>query len=134
MSLRTVLFATVLMSGLSACDVQPTKVGPGASTSQTVRDDAEREARARTPIKMPPSIAATKQFRCADNTLAFVEFYSDDRSASVKTDPKATAVRVEAPTAGQTMVAEGWSLKGGKADAKVVFSSPGHPKPQSCHV
>ena len=29
------------------------------------------------PVTLPPSIAATKSLRCADNSVVFVDFYSD---------------------------------------------------------
>jgi len=130
MSLRTMLISAVLVSGLAACDAKPTEVGPGAGGQNVV----EKAPASRISVELPPSISASKQYRCADNSLAFVEFYSDGLSASVKTDPQDRSVRIVSPEAGKPMVAEGWSLKGGKDDAKITLQSPKHPKAMSCHV
>jgi hypothetical protein len=125
-----ILLPLAALVALSACDTKPTEIGPGAArTGATPTPTA-----AATPIKLPPSIAASKQYRCADNSLALVEWYSDGLSASVKTDAKASPVRVEAPAAGEAMVGGGYSLKGTKDDANVTFASPAKPKGQRCHV
>ena len=129
--MRIILLTVAAMAGLSACDMKPTEIGPGAEESARARTAPTTPAR---PVTLPPSIAATKQFRCADNSLALVEFYSDDLSASVKTSATGTPTKITAPAKGETMVGGGYTLKGGKTDANVTFSSPDHPKPQRCHV
>ncbi len=129
------LIALVLLAG---CDAAPTEVGPGSDAAIEARERADpvgRAAKSAGPVVLPPSIVGSKSFRCSDNSLALVEFYSDGRSASVRTDAKSPQVRVTSPEAGGTMTADGgWSLKGGPKDGKVTFSSPAHPKPMSCHV
>lgn len=125
-----IILLTAALAGLSACDMNPTEIGPGAErTSQST--PAATPAK---PVTLPPSIAASKQYRCADNSLALVEFYSDDLSASVRTSATGTPARVVAPAKGDTMVGGGYTLKGTKTDANVTFSSPDHPKAQRCHV
>jgi hypothetical protein len=123
-------------TALVAC--KPTEVGPGATSSQKAKveeDVVGRAARERGPVVMPPSIAGTGSFRCADNSLAIVEFYSDGRSATVRTTEGDSPVKVVSTETGGTMKAEGgWTLKGAPKDPKVTFSSPNHPKPMSCHV
>jgi hypothetical protein len=130
--------SVVALALLAGCDAQPGQVGPGAVDAQKARDREDvvgAQARARGPVAMPPSIAGMKSFRCADNTLAIVEFYSDGKSATVRTSESDPAVRVVAQEAGGVMKADGgWSVKGGPKDAKVTFSSPKHPKTMSCHV
>lgn len=130
MSLRTMLISAVLVSGLAACDAKPTEVGPGAG-SQNV---AEKAPASRISVELPPAIASSKQYRCSDNSLAFVDFYSDDRSASMRTDKDGPAKKVMAATAGETMTGDGYSLKGGRRDPKITITTPAHPKPLSCHV
>lgn len=129
------LVALVLLAG---CDAGPTTIGPGSNTSVEAGERADeigREARRKGPVVLPPSIVGSKSFRCSDNSLALVEFYSDGMSASVRTDASRPQVRVSSTQAGGTMTADGgWTLKGGPKDAKVTFSSPEHPKPMSCHV
>lgn len=129
--MRIILLTAAAMAGLTACDMKPTQVGPGAETQ--AKSGATPEVPVK-PVTLPPSISASKQFRCADNTLALVEFYSDDMSASVKTSATGAATKVTAPAKGETMVGGGYTLKGTKTDANVTFSSPDHPKTQRCHV
>lgn len=129
MSLRILVLSAVLVSGLAACDTKPTEIGPGA-----VDRTKPAAATPRVPVELPPAIAASKQYRCSDNSLAFVDFYSDDTSASMRAGKDARPTRVKAPAAGETMVADGFSLKGGKKDAKITITTPEHPKPLSCHV
>jgi len=131
MSLRTMLLATTLVSALAGCDASPTKTGPAAVPGRNEVDPAPTP---RVPVVMPPSISVSKQYRCADGSLAFVDFYSDDRSASLRTAESGPAVRLVAPAPGQTMVAEGHSLKGGKADRNVTITTLAHPKALSCHT
>ena len=122
--------SAAILTGLSACDNNPAEVGPGAA-------DGNAPTAASSPklsIELPPAIAASRQYRCSDNSLAFVDFYSDDRSASLKTEKDGRSVRLTGPEAGATMVTDGYSLKGAKADAKITITTPVHPKPLSCHV
>jgi len=130
MSLRTMLLSAVLVSGLSACDAKPTEIGPGAAD----RNAAEKAPASRISVELPPAISASKQYRCSDNTLVFVDFYSDDRSASMRTEKDGPAKKVVAATAGETMTGEGYSLKGGARDPKITVTTPAHSKPMSCHV
>lgn len=130
MSLRILLMSAALVSGLSACDTKPTEVGPGASD----RGSPKATSTPLVSVELPPAISASKQYRCSDNSLAFVDFYSDGKSASLKTAKDGKAVRLAAPETGGTMVADGYSLKGAKTDAKVTITTPDHPKALSCHV
>jgi hypothetical protein len=130
MSLRTMLLSAVLVSGLAACDAKPTQVGPGAADGNV----AEKAPASRISVELPPAISSSKQYRCADNSLVFVDFYADDRSASMRTEKDGPAKKVVAATAGETMTGEGYSLKGGGRDPKITVTTPAHPKPLSCHV
>lgn len=127
MVLRTAILSGLLLASLSGCDDKPTVI------DVRPRDTPEVTEALKKPVVLPPSISASKQYRCSDNTLAFVDFYSDARSASVRTDAKGAATRVSAERAGDPMTGGGYVLKGGKDDAKVTFTSPTH-KAQTCHV
>ncbi len=120
--LRLLVPALALVA-LAACDVQPTKIGPGAETTPTPTPTGP-------PIELPPAIAASRQYRCADNSLAFVEWFTGAKGALVRTERNAPAVRIE-PADG-AFAGGGYTLKGTKDDASVMFSSPGKAKPQRC--
>lgn len=46
------------------------------------------------PVVLPPSIQASKTYRCADNSVLYVDWLSDGQ-ARVKTEPSARATNVE---------------------------------------
>jgi hypothetical protein len=134
---RILLVGALTGASLFAAACEPTQVGPGAETNRTREAAAERarEQASLPKVVLPPSIRASKSYRCSDNSLLMAEWYSDDRSAAIRTDAKESATRVTGAAPGEAMTAEGgWSLKGGYKDAKVTFSSPKHPKPMTCHV
>lgn len=125
--------AVLVLAGLGLAACEPTEVGPGAPTRQSM---AEAERKASLPkVELPPSIVASRSYRCSDNGVLLVDWYSDGASAGVRTSPDAIQKRLKSATAGGAMVAEGgWSLTGSPKDAKVAFSSPGKPKALTCRV
>lgn len=133
---NAIVLTLAAATALVAC--KPTEIGPGATTSAKAKEAEDvlgREARARGPVVMPPSIAGMKSYRCADNSLAIVEYYSDSKTATVRTAQDDKPVKVASAEAGGVMKADGgWSVKGGPKDDRVTFSSPKHPKPMACHV
>src|SRR3990170_140983 len=54
----------------------------GNATSQEQNDAAANEA-ANVPVELPPSITASKTYRCKDNSLIYIDWLSDG-SAKVK--------------------------------------------------
>ncbi len=110
---------------LGAC--KPTVIH-GNDTS----DDMKTAVANAAPVTLPPSILATKTFRCADNSVVTIDFYSDNASASLTPKKGASPVLLKAPAAGQPMVgAGGYSLSGAATDASVKVAVPGKDA-QSC--
>ena len=58
-------------------------------------------------VQLPPSITATKLYRCADNSVVTVDYLSDNKSANVKVGKDGSPVQVTAAEAGQPMTAAG---------------------------
>jgi hypothetical protein len=56
---------------LAACNSEPEVVG-GPADPQA---DALKNAPA---VELPPSIAASRTYRCADNSLVYIDFFSND--------------------------------------------------------
>jgi len=111
--------------------------GSGQPDAQPTSDPVPRIDESN--VQLPPSIVASKSFRCKDNSLVHIDFLSDDRSANVSSEgdkPGAApaAVHVEAPAAGGAMTGGGWTVKGGKSDVNVTVTPPGATKPLSCHT
>lgn len=57
-------------------------------------------------VELPPAIAASKSYRCGDNSLLFIDWYSDG-SARVKMDRAEAGIQVPAPAEGASPAIEG---------------------------
>lgn len=118
--------AVVSFLALAACKPHSTTI------NQTDNDDMKTAVANAAPVTLPPSILATKTFRCADNSVVFVDFYSDNASASLKPKKDASPILLKAPAAGQQMVgAGGYTLDGKATDASIKVGVPGKDA-QSC--
>lgn len=94
-------------------------------------DSGESNTAAKAPIKLPPSIVATKLYRCADNSVVTVDYLSDNKSANVHVGQGAPT-QVTAADAGKPMsAAGGYSVDGGPTSSSAKIAVPGHPS-QTC--
>ena len=121
------LIAVASVALLSACNKndEPEVVGGPADPMAAQLANAA-------PVELPPSVKANKQFRCKDNSLIFVDYMSDDKSALLRTEKGGTAPALKAAEAGQPFTAEGgYEVKGSGND--VTITVPGK-SAQACHV
>ena len=105
---RTTLLALVAAAALAGCNQNNTIGG---------NSDADKnEAAANAGVQLPPSIAASKTYRCADNSLVYIDWMSDGSAhVKAKKDEPATLVAAGSP-----------DLKGDATAAAITF------KGQSC--
>jgi crotonobetainyl-CoA:carnitine CoA-transferase CaiB-like acyl-CoA transferase len=97
-------------------------------------DDNGTNATANAPVALPPSVVASKIYRCADNKIVYVDWLSDNKSANIRTDKTGTPTMVTAPEAGKPMTgAEGYSLDGTVSAKSVKMAVPGHAS-QTCNA
>ena len=82
-------------------------------------------------VVLPPAIAASKIYRCKDNSIVYIDWLSDKKSANLRTERNGPPTHLVAPAEGEPMVAEGFSLTGAAADASVNLTRPGKGS-QSC--
>ena len=83
-------------------------------------------------IQLPPSIVATKTYRCADNAVIVVNYLSDNKSANVVAEKGAAPVHVTTEDPTKPMTAEGgYSVEGSPTSGSAKIEVPGHPA-QSC--
>jgi hypothetical protein len=97
-------------------------------------DNADNDANvvANGPVELPPTVIASKIYRCADNQIVYVDWLSDKKSANVRTDKSGMPTQVTSTAAGQPMGASGGYEVNGTATASTVkIAIPGHPS-QSC--
>ena len=119
MTRTTLAFALTAAAALAGCN-------KGDQTNAAA--DAANAA----PIELPPAIVASKIYRCKDNSVTYIDWLSDNKSANIRTEQNGTPVHVAAPEAGQPMVADGYSLTGTPTGA-ITLSRPGKGS-QSCHA
>lgn len=105
----------------------------GCNQADQANLDAANELANTAPVVLPPSIAASKIYRCKDNSVIYIDWLSDNQSANVRTEKNGSAIHVMAPVAGEAMVAEGYSLTGTGAGSSVTLARPGKGS-QSCHA
>jgi hypothetical protein len=122
---RTLIFLTTVAAALAACDNSTIVAGePYDPQANTVANAG--------PVELPPAIASSKIYRCKDNSIVYIDWLSDNKSANVRTDRNAPPTQVAAPEAGQPMIAQGgYSLAGTATDASVMLALPGKGS-QSC--
>jgi hypothetical protein len=125
---RTPLLLTLAAAAaLAGCNKESHTIVAGPDTGSS---DANSAANAN--VELPPSIIATKLYRCADNSVVTVDWLSDNKSANVRTGAEAPLVRVVAAEAGQPMTAEGgYSVEGTPTASSAKIGVPGHPA-QTC--
>jgi hypothetical protein len=118
--MNRITFACVLAAAtaLAGCTEDHTINAGGAG-----EDDNHAAANAN--VQLPPSILATKIYRCKDNSVVYIDWLSDNKSANVRTEKNGTPTQVMAPAAGEAMVAEGYSLTGSSTAGSVNLTRPG---------
>lgn len=89
---------------LSACTNEPEIV-------DTNPDPEAANLAAAKKVELPPSIQASRTYRCKDNSLAYVDFYTNN-TALVRKEKGGDAVTLTSPAAGEPYTAEGSSLSG----------------------
>ncbi|HUD93813.1 hypothetical protein [Sphingobium sp.] len=127
MKLYLPLIAVASVALLSACNKsdEPEVVGGPADPMAAQLANAA-------PVELPPSVKANKQYRCKDNSLLFVDFMSDDKTALLRTEKNGTATSLKAAEAGQPFTAEGgYEVKGSGDDVTITVPGKGA---QACHV
>ncbi len=104
----------------------------GVSDNFTTVDGEEGNTSAKNAnVVLPPSILLSKIYRCKDNSVVYIDWLSDMKSANLRTERNGPRTRLAAPTEGEAMVAEGYSLTGTSEAASVTLTRPGAGS-QSC--
>jgi hypothetical protein len=121
------LIGLVAAAALAGCSNENHNIvapGPG--------DDEATNAAANANIQLPPSIVASKAYRCADNNLVYVDWLSDNKTANIRTEKGGSPTQVTGTEPGKPMVGPaGYSVSGSSSASSVTIAVPGH-KAQSC--
>ncbi|HEY0044868.1 MAG TPA: hypothetical protein VGB62_09990 [Allosphingosinicella sp.] len=117
------LAAFAALLALSACNSEPETVVAGTNDPQAA---ALNQA---APVQNLRMIQQSRTYRCKDNSLLYVDFYTDN-TAAVRTDKGGEATVLNAAAEGKPpYTAEGWSVSG--SEAQVSITAPGKGT-QSC--
>ena len=109
--------ACAATAALAACS--------GESETVTInRYDAQAEALANAaPVELPPSITASRTYRCRDNSLVYIDFYSNN-TATIRNQRGGDIVAtVTSPDGIAPFTADGFSVSA-NAD-NITFTAPG---------
>lgn len=106
---------------------QKETIDPGAEKSERAAANAASAPK----VVLPPSITASKIYRCKDNSVVYIDWLSDKMTANFRTERNGTPVQLKSAVAGEAMIAEGHSLTGDAAAASITLTRPGKGA-QSC--
>jgi crotonobetainyl-CoA:carnitine CoA-transferase CaiB-like acyl-CoA transferase len=123
---RTLLTLTVAVAAaLAGCKEQDHTIESGPADPM---GDALANA---APVELPPAIAASKIYRCKDNSIVYIDWLADKKTANFRADKAAAPTQVKAAAEGEAMTAEGYSLTGNAEAASITLTRPGKGS-QSC--
>lgn len=78
------------------------------------------------PVTLPPSIDASKIYRCKDNSVVYIDWLSDKKSANYRSKKDDTPIQLMGTAAGQPLKGTGgYSLKGSATGSTVTLERPG---------
>lgn len=115
------LAATAL---LAACSSEPEVIGNGRFDPQA------EELKNAAPVAPPPMVSASKTYRCSDNGLFYVDFYSDN-TATIRTEQTGTPTSLTSTNGQPPYTAEGYSVSGNGDNVRIT--APGHNN-VACHT
>jgi len=124
---RTPLLLTLAAAAaLAGCNKQSHTIVAGPPEDNSTAANAN--------VQLPPSIVATKLYRCADNSVVTVDYLSDNKSANVRAGKDTRSTQVTAPQPGQPMTAAGgYSVEGSPSSSSAKIAVPGH-SAQTCNA
>ena len=114
MTNRIPLVAVAALLALSACQKETIVAGR--------KDDMAAELAAAPKVVLPPALKSSKAYRCKDGGLVYIDLFQGDKMANFRTTESGPAIKLEAPEAGQPMVAEGYSMT--VSDNSITLTQP----------
>jgi hypothetical protein len=129
MTRKPLILCLAAAAALAGCNKENHNLVSGSE------NDADTNAAANAGVTLPPSIAATKLYRCSgDNSVVQVDWLSDNKSANVRIGENGPATQVLAAEEGKPMTAaSGLSLTGTASGASITVKLP-EGGTKTCHV
>jgi uncharacterized lipoprotein YajG len=120
---RTAALAALLT--LAACDTKPTTIIAGPP------DDMAAELNSAKPVELPPAMEASKSYRCKDNSVVYVDWFTGGKQATLRAKKDGTPTILKADEDGKPLVAEGYEISGSSKAGTISVTQPDKGK-QSC--
>lgn len=98
--------ATAALASLAACNAKPEVI-----TINQYDPQAEALRNAPPVVAPPPMIQASNTYRCSDNSLYFVDFYTDN-TATIRTSRGDRPTHLDSTDGQPPFAAEGYSVSG----------------------
>ena len=122
---RTLIIAALAGVTLSACSQENHNIVAGSKDDNSALNTVA--------VVLPPAIEASKSYRCKDNSVVYIDWLNDKKTADIRSKKEGAASRVVSAEAGKPMTAAGYSLTGTKDSASITVQRPGKPS-QSCEA
>ena len=97
--------ASAALLALAGCNSDPVQIN-------TVERDTNAPTTQLNASELPPSITASKSYRCSDNSLYYVDFYNNNSAAIHRGSRDAAATMLTGTSASGPFAAEGQSVSG----------------------
>ena len=128
MTRTPLLLALAATAALAGCNKENHTIIAGPDGDEANNAPATNE-----PVALPPSIASSKIYRCKDNSVVYIDWLSDNKSANFRAKQDATPGALTAPEAGKPMTADGYSLSGTPGGTSITLERPGKGS-QACNA
>lgn len=126
MTRTSLLLALAVTTALAGCNNSDHTIIAGPDG-----DEANQAPPTNGPVTLPPSIQSSKIYRCKDNSVVYIDWLSDGKSANFRAKQTDVPVTLTTAEAGKPMVADGYSLTGTPSGNSVTLERPGKGS-QSC--
>lgn len=100
---------------LAACNSEPEVVD---TNPDPMKDELAQAA----PVEAPPMIQASRTYRCKDNSLVYIDFYTNN-TAQYRTEKGGQATTLTSAGEGQAYAAEGHSVSANAP--QIELTAPG---------
>jgi hypothetical protein len=121
---RIIPFTLIAAAALAGCDQQSHTIVAGSPDDNTTAVNTAN-------IQLPPAIEASKSYRCKDNTVVYIDWLNDKKTADIRDAKSGAPTRLTAAEAGKAMTAAGYSLTGNSTASTITVERPGKGS-QSC--
>ncbi len=125
---RTLMIAPLMAAAaLCGCDNGSNTVvlNPDGTEVNEAQEEAVKN------VELPPAIASSKIYRCKDNSVVYIDWLADNKSANFRAAKGESPVQLKGEEAEKPMVAGGYSLTGSPEASSVSLTRPGKGE-QSC--